>query len=263
MYDRQDLRQRILEQLVHAPEPLGAGTILDRLRAGGMKVSQPTVGRALAHTDRLGLTAKHGNRGRELTEDGRHYLEKVRRNLTSGQLTDTQLARVGRATLAELRQAIVSRRVLEREAARLAAEHAQAEQIAHLRRALEAQRYSLVLGARGAESAVEFHDALAEASGNRFLAAALQLIRTSTHSIRALMSALGASIGGDSYPRHREILRAVIARDGAEAERLAGAHMNDFIGYVDAWISGSDPGTAIESAIDEGEKMTAHMVPPC
>lgn len=238
MYDQLDLRQRILEQLVHAGEPLGSGAILGRLHTVGMNVSQPTISRALNQTDALGFTVKSRNRGRVLTDPGRRYLEEVRRRLTTGQLTDGQLAKVGRTTLVELRQALVSRRVLEREAARLAAEHAQPEQVAHLWRVLDSQRQSMVLGMNGADPAVEFHEVLAEASGNRFLAAGLQLIRTSTHSIRSLMGALGASIGGDSYPRHLEILQAIAARDGAEAERLAGNHLNDFIGYIDGWISG-------------------------
>lgn len=264
MYDRRDLRQRILEQLVHAREPLGSGSLLERLNAVGMKVSQPTIGRALNQTDRLGLTVKTANRGRELTDQGRRYLDQVRRQLITGQLSEPQLARVGRATLAELRQALVSRRVLEREAARLAAEHAQPEQVTALWRIVESQRHSRVLGSRGAESAIEFHEALAEASGNRFLASALQLIRTSTHSIRSLMGALGASIGEDSYPHHLQIVRAVGARDAVEAERLAGKHLNDFIAYVDGWISGTaGRAGSMDDAIRGNSEGTSDSLPPC
>lgn len=241
MYDSLTLQFRVVEHLEQLNAPIGSGALVERFAQSGRRISQPTIGRVLERTDRLGITSKVSNKGRVLTEQGRRFLEKARREMVFGQLSDEQLVSVGHATLVELRQALVARRVLEREAAHLAAEHAQQEQITRMWRIVEAQQQSPASSEMAARAAVDFHAALAEASGNQFLAAALHLIRSSTQNVRSLMAALGVSIGGESAPHHVQIMEAIAARDSAEAERLAGNHLNEFVRYVDGWLSGAAP----------------------
>lgn len=244
MRQRRTLQLEVLEHLAQLSEPIGSGALLETIVSSGRRISRPTIGRILEESDRLGITSKVSNKGRLLTDEGRRFLEEARRQAASSQLSNEQLAKVGQASLTELRHALVARRSLEREAARLAAEHAQPDHTARMRRILDLQRQSAATSESAARAAVDFHVALADASGNQFLASALHLIRSSTQNIRSLMGALGVRIGGDSYPHHLQLLEAISARDSREAERLAGHHINEFIRYVDCWLSGVKPAGA-------------------
>ena len=236
MADRRIVQLHVLEHLAHLTEPIGACTLRERLAASGRRVSQPTIGRVLNQTDRLGVTAKVSNKGRVLTLEGHRYLDEARRQSASTQLTDRQLASIGRAALLELRQALEARKVLEREAARLAALHCRSTDVTRMRSIIDMQRQSVPSADLASRTAVEFHEALAEASGNRFVASTLHLIRSSTQNVRSLMDALGVSIGGESTPHHVEIVEAIAARNLSAAETAAESHIQEFIRYVDGWL---------------------------
>ena len=241
MRQRRTLQLEVLEHLAQSTEPIGSGALLEMIVATGRSISRPTIGRILEDADRLGITCKVSNKGRVLTDEGRRFVQEARRQAASSQLSNEQLAKVGRVSLTELRHALVARRSLEREAARLAAEHARPDHTARMWRILDVQRQSAPTSETAARAAVDFHVALADASGNQFVASALHLIRSSTQNIRSLMGALGVRIAGDSYPHHLQLLEAISARDSLEAERLAGHHINEFIRYVDGWLSGVTP----------------------
>ncbi|HUF11266.1 MAG TPA: FCD domain-containing protein [Rhodothermales bacterium] len=258
MANRHIVQLQVLEHLAQLTEPIGSGALRARLAAYGRPFSQPTIGRVLLQMDSLGVTAKLSNKGRLLTPEGRRYLEEARRRSASSQLTERQLASVGRATLLELRQALEARRVLEREAARLAALHASPDDVARLRSIVDTQRHSLPSADLAAHAAVDFHEVLAEASHNRFVASTLHLIRSSTQNIRLLMAALGVSIGGESIPHHVEIVEAIAARNDAAAESAAESHITEFVRYVDGWLSGA------AAAADGGRRSErAVTAPPC
>jgi DNA-binding FadR family transcriptional regulator len=254
MGDRQIIQ--VLEHLAQLTKPIGSGALRERLAAYGRRVSQPTIGRVLNQTDRLGVTSKVSNKGRVLTLEGRRFLDEARRRNASTQLTDRQLATVGRAALLELRQALEARRVLEREAARLAALHSRPADIVRMRTIINLQRRSVPSADLASGAAVEFHEALAEASCNRFIASTLHLIRSSTQNVRSLMAALGVSIGGESMPHHVEIVEAIAERNPSAAETAAGGHITEFIRYVDGWLSGV-------AAADNGQVERGGVAPPC
>lgn len=229
---RGDLHFQILEILAQTVEPIGSGAIHQELIGRGLDLSQPTVGRALFHLDAQGLTHRVSNKGRQLTPEGRKRFEELLARHNAERLTAHALMTVGKSTLQELHQAMVARKAIEKEIARLAAEYASPEQIQHLRRLVESQRRSLDSGRPGADEAVAFHLALGEACGNHFLADAAQLVRTNMATLQRLMYHLGASIG-ESYCDHAHLLEAVAGREPAAAEKAMSQHMNELIRHID------------------------------
>lgn len=239
-----DLSTQVAELLARAARPAGSNAIAQQLAHQGIDTSPATVGRVLAGFDQLGFTRRVSNLGRVLTEEGHAWLQGVRRRRIAGAWGAKVLRDVGRATLVELRHAMVARRRLEGEAARLAAESASPDQLGRLRSILQAHRESLARGGDGAGDAKDFHVALAEVSGNPYIASALHLIRTSTRNVEELMFQLGATIGGDCFEVHGELLMAIEGRDPRRACDLAEHHLSSYIGHVDRWLAavGPDPG---------------------
>jgi hypothetical protein len=236
-----DLSIKVAELLARSPRPAGSQAIAQQLLNHGVDTSPATVGRVLSSFDQLGFTRRVSNLGRVLTEEGQAWLEGVRQRRIASAWGAKVLRNVGRTTLIELRHAIVARRRLEGEAARLAAETASPSDLGRLRRVLLAHREHLARGEAGAGEAKEFHVALAEVCGNPYIASALHLIRTSTRNVEELMFQLGATIGGDCFSVHGELMAAIEGRDPQRAGELAERHLSDYIAHVDRWLAALGP----------------------
>ena len=143
---------------------------------------------------------------------------------------------VSQSTLTELRESMIARRALEREIARLAAERATPSQIADLRHIVENQAHDIEVGGLGAVEAVDFHVALARVCGNRFLLAAVSLVRSNSRVLEELMYHLGATVGS-SFDSHRALLEAVASRDPRTAEEAMVHHLNELIQDIDALLA--------------------------
>ncbi len=226
----------LLDLLADSNNPEGSGALLGRARARGVNTSQATLGRALQVLDERGLTVKLSNKGRVLTQDGRHWLTDARQRRQAQRLNERTLLVVGRSTLLELRKSMVARTAIEREIARLAAEDATPSQIAGLVTIVGGQAESLHSGGKGAEEAVDFHRALADACGNRFLAAAANLVRTSSEMLEKLMYHLGTTVGS-SYQNHMEVLEAITTRNPHAAEAAMVKHLDELITDIDCWLA--------------------------
>jgi DNA-binding FadR family transcriptional regulator len=106
------------------------------------------------------------------------------------------------------------RRIVEPEAARLAAERAGAEEVRRLSEALAAMEAAAADPGRGGyvEADIAFHRALLDASGNRLLGSLGRAVDIALeHSFLVSTQTPGAAQG--SLPGHRAVVRAVEARD--------------------------------------------------
>lgn len=230
------LQVHILELLAEATSPEGSGLLLRGTRARGVDASQATLGRALKVLDDRGLTLKVSNKGRTITPEGRRWLTEARRLQGVSRWTEETLKAVGQSTLVELRKSMIARRAIEGEIARLAAENASPPQVQELRRIVEEQGRELEMGGRGASLAVDFHLAVARACGNRFLEAAVDLIRASSEALGTLMYHLGATVGV-SHREHVELVNAIAARDPRAAQDAMVRHLDDLIRDVDGLLA--------------------------
>ncbi len=109
------------------------------------------------------------------------------------------------------------RRMIESEAAALAADMASREQVAEIAAAYQAMEEATSL--EGAlEADVAFHKAVIHATNNRFMSA---LASVSETALRATVRLSVRRPGGlpHSLPQHAAVLRAIVARDAKESRK--------------------------------------------
>jgi DNA-binding GntR family transcriptional regulator len=133
------------------------------------------------------------------------------------------------ATTSVMREIFEVRRTLEGMCARLAAERITPEQVSRMEQVHRDFERVLREGDNRALLAVDrkFHQGLYEASGNRFLARALEDMYTLIYRLFAFaldrMSSVRANV-----EEHRDILEAVKSGDGRTAERTIQHHISHF-----------------------------------
>lgn len=123
----------------------------------------------------------------------------------------------------EIEELIEAREVLELQIAAMAAERASAAQIAKLRQAVERMQAAVSDPGSYPEADVDFHLALAEAAGNRFLLRAMTELRALLRRDMELSAEAGIRRFGNlqfSVDSHRRLVDAIEAADADEARRL-------------------------------------------
>jgi len=224
----------ILESLHSHGQPVGSGTLHYALSKRGDKLSAPTIGRKLRDLEQRGLVAKVSVEGRVLTAAGQKLLRKltVERQLeSSGETLLKLLKRSGRKDIIDQ---LVARRVIETETAALAAVNATAQQIKVLEKFIE-PGYDLVgHGETGVKADVDFHDTIAEASGNSVLAAMVILLRSQIW-LNQIIAAIRAKVGGRLAVDHEEIISAIKGRKPDLARKAMEQHLNKLISDVDRY----------------------------
>jgi GntR family transcriptional regulator, transcriptional repressor for pyruvate dehydrogenase complex len=173
-------------------------------------VSRPIVREVLRRLQERGLIVVHPGRGsfvRELMP-------------TRGHASVDVLMRRGEITVRDL---VTARRMLEAEAAALAAAHHTDADAARMREILAAFDASAGVGAR-AELDVAFHEAIAVASGNAVIQIMFGSIRALTHGM-VLRSLADRAVSRRGAPMHHRILDAIVARDSDEARAAMIEHV--------------------------------------
>jgi GntR family transcriptional repressor for pyruvate dehydrogenase complex len=132
-----------------------------------------------------------------------------------------------------LAQYVECRRIMEVEAAGLAAERASAEHLLAASQALQRMEQSVKTGseARLHEADVSFHQALCAATGNRPLARLVERIHGALIVARYPL-ARPEYREERALPEHRRILAAVMAGDAGEARKAMNAHFDTILGYL-------------------------------
>lgn len=126
----------------------------------------------------------------------------------------------------ELREVIELRSVLEGLCARLAARRLDPAVRERLPRILERGEAAAAAGDLEQLKALNdtFHDALAEASANRYLKDFIRGLRGKTHW---MFAGIAAGRAVESWREHAAIMRAVLERDAEVAELLASRHVDN------------------------------------
>jgi GntR family transcriptional repressor for pyruvate dehydrogenase complex len=219
----------LLNYMNENPDPVGSGTACEVLAGEGFQVSEATVGRLLRYMDLQGYTQRVGYKGRTLTDLGRRYINHLAEQ-KSRQHFSNKLAEIVRSQcLDDLLDTLVARRAIEREIARLAALNITPEQAEGLWRIVEA--YKSAHGDRVADGDVAFHQALAEAAGNKVLKAALDLIRQDAQ-LSPVFGYIREQMHRKVFSDHKQIYDAVAARDPLAAERAMVNHIENLISDV-------------------------------
>lgn len=226
----EDVEFLILECLGQADSPVGCGAVADYLRRHGYPVSEATAGRLLRDLDLRGYTTRAGFRGRSLTEVGLARLGSLRHNRTLSTYSSELVEALSARRVEEVVDILVARRAVERETARLAAERAGPEDVAALEVILD--RYEKADSpAAIAKADMDFHQKLAEISGNRVLEAATRLVHGEV-ATTPLPPSVTRRMHRRLAEEHRQILDSIRARDPAAAEQAMVRHIEGIIEAV-------------------------------
>ncbi|HEY3364164.1 MAG TPA: FCD domain-containing protein [Symbiobacteriaceae bacterium] len=221
---------QVLGFLEREAAPVGANALCYWLRQGGKEISPATVGRLLRELDVQNLTQRVGQQGRVLTEKGHAVLIALRHERAVASASDGLVRALKTGTALEFIDVLVARRGLEREMARLAAEFATTGDIDTLDELADRYNRADQMSAM-AESDFAFHVRLADASRNKIMQSGTHLIRAQSDSF-AIPASLYRNLKPLMAPHHREIVKAIKARDPGRAERSMVAHFDDVINAV-------------------------------
>lgn len=197
---------------VRLPQKDAYGMILEAIDVGVYKPGDRLVESELA--ERFGVSRTPIREALQRLET-QGLLTRDGRSLIVASLDHNQMAEL-----------YVVRTELEGLAARLAAQHASAEEIAVLQDMIDADRMILSDSAALARSNRRFHRQIHLASHNRFLVQQLDLVYRSM----ALMATTSLAIdgrGADALEEHQRIVTAIRERDGDGAYDALKAHLSE------------------------------------
>ncbi len=223
------LHQQILRAVQTARKPLGASALAAALEQEGVHLSSATAGRLLGELEEQEYLVQVSNKGRILSDRGKMLLEDLEEQQHLQDLAFRLLQEIRRGDPEEMIGVLVARRAIERETCRLAAVNAterEAEEILAFAEILEqgehfSERHAAVMDHK-------FHEAIAVASRNAVLLAALRLIHRGPSFWRPLANVRNDerySIRGD----HLAIAQGILHRDPQEAERALLEHLDKII----------------------------------
>jgi DNA-binding FadR family transcriptional regulator len=219
------LRQQVEEQILEAiiTRQLGTGDKLpsEMELADRFRVSRATIREALRSLESTGFIEKvPGARGgsfiRELDADG--FGDKLAELINVLLLVGS----AGRDEVAAVRE------MLEVPACRLAAENRTDEQVRQLHAIIEQQKARSVADADVPALDVDFHGAIAEASGNRILFALVRALHSVSKPVQHVE--LSKAAGRETVKQHLDVVRAIEARDPDAAEAAIRGHLGYLAG---------------------------------
>lgn len=222
-------KQRLLFFILKAIDnskavPVGSGFIRNTLQMQGFDVSEATVGRMLRQMDIKGYTEKIGFKGRNLTPLGKKKLEELERENTINHY-GKELLNVIRVTgKQELLDALIARKAIESQLAKLAAMYITDEEISQMKKVIERQEIHVDEGISIAEDDVEFHKIIAKAARNRILDAAMDLIRQHGQ-LSPMLEYIRKEVKSSVLLDHENIYKAIAARKPELAEETMVRHI--------------------------------------
>ncbi|MGO4453558.1 FCD domain-containing protein [Arthrobacter sp. RAF14] len=224
-----DVEEVILSVLRNQPAPAGSRLIRRELAAEGFDTSESTVNRLLTGLDSRGFTESLGRKGRVLTGEGRRV---------SGVLQSDRHRKVyfekalQMHSVEDLIDHLLTRRGIEREAARAAALRATPEEIARLQKIADPTGPTL-------HDRLGFHSAVGEASHNKQIQAiANTLFGERLDPLESVTLTIGLRQGvlGEWENDHRVIAARISERDADGAERAMQAHLDSTIRETEAFV---------------------------
>jgi DNA-binding FadR family transcriptional regulator len=248
------LDRAILQLVAKSGRPVGQGSLSFLLRRQGVSVSAPTIGRRLRDLEFTGMLRRVSVEGRVITERGRRILGRWQAEAhfrTSGQALLDTLRRGDKNHLLDL---LAARRVVETEAAALAATHASADAVARMEAALAREVESIRVGGLGAAEDAQFHQEIGRASGNAVLASLISLMR---HNQRYnwLVTSMRAVVGGRLAVDHRAILHGIKRRNPRAARQAMERHLRNLERDLDRyWARYAGPSAAAAGQTRTGSR---------
>jgi len=223
-YEKLRLLFFILKAIDNSQVPVGSGYIRNSLQMQGLDISEATVGRILRQLDVKGYTEKIGFKGRKLTSIGKKRLEELERENTINHY-GKELLNVIRVTgKQELLDALIARKAIESQLAKLAAMYITDEEIHEMQNIIKRQEIHVKEGISIADDDVEFHKLISKAARNRVLDAAMDLIRQHGQ-LSPMLEYIRKEVKSTVLLDHKNIYEAIASRDHELAEKAMINHI--------------------------------------
>lgn len=208
--------------------PLGSWVLKSELERHGVNYSTVTVGRFLKEMDFRELTIQSGNQGRILTPIGITWLEDVKEQLMRAAMHDQLSKTIQVKEYGELIELLHTRKVLEREAAYLAAKRASEAEKEELNRAVLLHVECINMNEDPTDSALNFHSIVAKMSHNKFISGLLYMLIYEEKRIESVFDFLVTRERGRIYVQeHQEIVGAIYDMDCERAAALMENHIQE------------------------------------
>lgn len=223
---KDDLKLLILNLMQKSGVPVGAVFLSERLG-----IPPATIGRALSSLEKEGYIEKVSNKGRQLTDKGKSYLQdkknwKHKLN-TASKLLDF-VESISKERLLEILQV---RQLLEDMTVELACKNASEQELHELDKIMLDYTYDLRYGGLGNEYDLQLHLKIAEISHNQTIHQILKLILTEK-SAYTKFSSVADSFTNTQLIQHDEIVQAIKSRDVSRAKLAMSRHINKIIADV-------------------------------
>ena len=233
---RNDLVQYIILDYMYKTNEISGSWILQVIIEGeGIDISVASVGRALKELDVKGYTKSVKNKGRVITQEGIGYLLKLK-SAVEQELLQRRLAKsIKTEDFYQLLDLVRARRVLEAESARLAAYRITDLKVKEILSGLEKHERIVATGNDPTNEAFDFHIKVAEASGNKFIKASIEMLIYYNTQLELLFPQLVTRESGEEYSNdHRKIAEAIIAKEPDKAETEMMLHMTKILDALKA-----------------------------
>lgn len=223
-----------LRMLKETGLPMGAWKLAALLKQRGYSVSQATAGRLLWDMESRGHVERKGRDGRAITREGERALEEWDRRLLQIRSHQEFITSLKFTRREELIDVLDARRAVESEIAALAAVRRTESDLNDLEAVVETHEKLLQGGSSGAEKDVAFHRALARASRNPVLTAALGVIYNDP-GVSVALEYIRKKMGSRMVEDHRRILDYVVKKDAEGARKAMTRHIDNLVRDVEKY----------------------------
>jgi DNA-binding FadR family transcriptional regulator len=213
---RQQVEEQIAQAILSGQFAQGEKLPPESQLADLFEVSRPTVHHALQGLAESGLIRKVPG------TSGGSFVNSVTHEGLSTLLSESLVTTLRLGTL-ELSELTAVREILEIPAASLAATHHQGDDLKLLHEVLDKQRRTDTSDPEIPALDRRFHSTIARASGNRFLAALVVSVHSTSQPLSFLR--LDEEVGRETVRQHSAILRAVESGDSDVASREMAKHL--------------------------------------
>lgn len=221
--------------------PVGSWSLKMDLDDSGVESSTATIGRYLKMLDAKEYTIQKSNQGRILTPAGKIWLDGLENRIARAKVREDIGRRIHVNEYTEMVDLMRVRKLIEVEAARLAAENADGEDLKRLEEALATHHQYVEGNMDPVDPALDFHLAVTQASHNKFMFAVLSLLAFEEKQIESTIEVLRTREMGSVYVvEHDDIMQAIREHDSKKAERLMEIHMQAIVSEVEKQVAEFD-----------------------
>ncbi|MFZ5946180.1 MAG: FCD domain-containing protein [Bacillota bacterium] len=231
----EELEINILRIMVESLSPIGAGLLFEKLVEDGSMVSEATISRLLRRMDSRKITKRIGYQGRLVTEKGKLYLQELEQRRKHNQYGVELMNILEKSSHQELLDILLVRKVLEKEAVKLAVMTATDEDIMCLENLIKNSEKILTEPEKTAMMDSNFHEIIAEMTRNNVLKSTLQLLMQKKEVFK-ITGLIRRRVGTALVKDHIRIIEAIKKRDKFEAEKAMEDHIDAVIRDVNKYL---------------------------